>query len=119
MNDEITERKLRRLFPNAAESFIKSNSDSRKSSKLEQGTKNEPLVADKVKERDTGAGFILITDFRKRLLDDDNLCEKFHVDALRYSGYIKNDSRKQYKIFTTQEKLSKEIEPYTLIEIHD
>src|SRR5262245_9440283 len=45
---------------------------------------------------------VRVTSFRRRLFDEDNLCAKFHVDALRYFGLIPDDSPKVCKIETSQ-----------------
>lgn len=92
--------------------------DTRQSSKLEQDHKNEQVEFSQVKEGNTFKGLICITDVRKRLLDDDNLAEKFHVDCLRYEKIIQGDSTGYFRIFTTQRKCTKEESPHTLIEIY-
>lgn len=34
---------------------------------------------------------VIVTDYRTRLCDDDNLCAKFHIDWLRHAGLLPND----------------------------
>lgn len=58
-----------------------------------------------------------VTSVRKCLLDEDNLCEKYHVDCLRYSGIIPDDSPDKVRIETTQRKAAKGEEEHTLIEV--
>jgi hypothetical protein len=50
---------------------------------------------------------VRVTSVRKRLLDDDNLAEKYHVDLLRYSGIISGDSPATTRIEVAQQKAGK------------
>lgn len=50
--------------------------------------------------------FVHITDYRERLIDEDNLCEKYIVDCLRYCGKIPQDDPATCKIYTTQRKVT-------------
>lgn len=115
--------RLKRLFPNASSTFIKQNSDPEiestgKDTKLEHSSKPAPLRETRPQEKDSGRYVICITSFRKRQCDEDNLCEKFHVDTLRYSGAIPVDSPDQTSIITCQKKIGKGQEEYTLIEVY-
>lgn len=60
---------------------------------------------------------IRVKDFRHRLLDEDNLAEKYHVDCLRYAGLIPGDAPGQAKIEVSQEKIGREESPRVEIEI--
>jgi len=53
---------------------------------------------------------VRITDFRTRLLDEDNLCAKYHIDALRYSGLLPSDAPGRCKISVSQEKVTRKKE---------
>ena len=78
---------------------------------LEPDPCHEPLAKEQVQEK-AGAKFLVrITSFRRRLLDEDNLCEKFAVDVCRYAGALPSDSPDVAKIEVTQVKVgSKERE---------
>lgn len=91
--------------------------DSGQSPKLERPAVQK-LVRRK-KDKNSGARQVQIqvTDVRKRLSDDDNLCEKFIIDCLRRDGTIFDDSPKHARIFTTQRKCTNREDPHTLIEI--
>lgn len=91
--------------------------NSRESPKLESDSKQKLVRGKKDKDRGTEQVYICITDIRRRLTDDDNLCEKFTVDCLRRYGVLKDDSVKFARIFTTQRKCEKGEDPHTLIEI--
>jgi hypothetical protein len=54
---------------------------------------------------------------RKRLLDEDNMCEKFIVDALRYCGIIADDRPATTKIEVTQRKCGPGEEEHVIVEI--
>lgn len=54
---------------------------------------------------------------RKRLLDEDNSCEKFLVDALRYCGIIADDRPATTKIEVSQRKCEAGEDEHVIIEI--
>ena len=60
---------------------------------------------------------IRIKSIRKRLLDEDNLCEKFHVDLLRHSGVIPQDSPGTAKIEVSQEKVEPGAAEKTIVQV--
>ena len=84
---------------------------------MEQATQHDVAPKAQVKKRDRRKFLVRVTSFRYRLLDEDNICEKYHVDLCRYAGCISGDSPAQTRIVTTQKKISKEEAQYTLIEI--
>jgi len=74
---------------------------------LECDSCNAPLAAKKV-QGSTGERFLVrIGSRRKRLIDQDNLCEKFAVDLLRYSQIIPDDSPDKCQIEVSQTKCRK------------
>jgi hypothetical protein len=70
-----------------------------------------------VKKGDSRRFLVRVTSFRRRLLDEDNLCEKFHVDCCRYAGLIPGDAACQTKIETGQVKVKDADDERTEIEI--
>lgn len=103
--------KLSKHFPNASPTFLKLNSDQVDSGgtapQLECPPSNEPLATPQAKKRDTAKYNISVVAVRSRLLDEDNLAEKYHIDALRYAGLIHSDAPDQTRIITTQRKCQK------------
>lgn len=91
--------------------------NTRKAPKLERGSGDAPLGAKKVQGRNCPEFFVRITSVRKRLIDEDNLCEKYHVDLCRYAGVISGDEAGKTKIETTQCKVEKGGEEKILIEV--
>jgi len=76
--------------------------------KLESNLGHEPLGAKKV-QGPTGKRFLVcVTSYRKRLIDEDNLCEKYHVDLCRYAGFLPSDAPEVCSIQTTQVKSKEE-----------
>ncbi|MGA7817826.1 hypothetical protein [Caballeronia sp.] len=74
------------------------------SPQLECDTGDGALAALHVQKR-TGRHFLVcIEAVRTRLLDDDNACEKYHVDLLRYAGVIPDDCPGTTRIQVTQQK---------------
>jgi len=65
----------------------------------------------------TGKFLVRVTSFRVRLLDEDNLCEKYHVDCCRYAGIIPGDDPGKAKIETGQVKVRSKSEERVLIEV--
>lgn len=81
------------------------------SSELKQAIRNDALAAVSGKEADAARVRVRVVSYRKRLIDPDNLCPKFHIDACRYAGFIKDDSAKEIELSVIQEKVnSRELE---------
>jgi len=90
---------------------------SRKNAIVERVTGDGTLGPRKVEKRHTAKFLVRITSFRRRLLDEDNLAEKYHVDCCRYAGLIPSDAPGCAKIETAQKKVGMKEDEYTLIEI--
>jgi len=58
---------------------------------LEPDPRVEPLAAPQIEASNPARFRVVVASIRRRLLDEDNLCEKFHVDCLRRAGYIPDD----------------------------
>ena len=115
----MTKNEITRRFPNASAAFIAANLDPENSGPaavLEHGAGDAPLAAKKIQGPDRRKFFIRITTFRRRLLDEDNLCEKYHVDLCRYAGAIPDDAPGQVKIEVGQVRSKNE---EILIEIYE
>lgn len=69
------------------------------------------------KARDSRKYFVRVVSYRRKLLDEDNLAEKFHVDALRYAGILPSDAPGRCRIITTQEKVATKEEERTEITV--
>ena len=65
-----------------------------------------------------GRVVILITNYRLRLLDEDNLNQKKEIDCLRYARFIADDRPEDVKLFVRQWKVASESEVRTEIEIY-
>jgi Holliday junction resolvase RusA-like endonuclease len=91
--------------------------DTGPSSELERRSEHAPLVAHGVQAKPARVLLVRVTSIRKRLIDEDNLCEKYHIDCLRYAGLIPDDSPDKVRIQTTQRKAAKDEEERVIIEI--
>lgn len=60
---------------------------------------------------------VSVVSFRRRLLDPDNLCPKYHIDALRYAGVIADDTAKHLVFEVRQEKVNEKRSERTEITI--
>ena len=85
--------------------------------KLECRQQDALSKADAPEASHSGKCVIRVTSFRRTLLDEDNLCEKFHIDALRYAGVIPSDAPDLARIITTQKKVRTKDEERTEIEV--
>ena len=116
----MTYNELTRRFPKASAAFIAANLSAGaadEAAKLECSLGNAPLETKEV-QRPTGQRFLVrITSHRKRLIDEDNLCEKYVVDLLRYSRVIPDDSPGVCKIEVSQTKVGKGQPEKTVIEV--
>jgi hypothetical protein len=63
---------------------------------------NVALGAASIQKTDPQRFLVCVCSVRRRLLDEDNGCEKFLVDQLRYFGAIPDDNPQLTKIETTQ-----------------
>lgn len=68
---------------------------------------NAPMDAEKIQGQHGGRVLVRVASRRKRLLDEDNLCEKYHVDLCRYAGIISDDAPERTKIEVSQTKCRK------------
>lgn len=133
----MNEEELKQRFPNASADFLAANSSdgksvsgaataepakvptrrSRKTPKLEPDSRDGTLGQIQVQK---GIGRLIrvrVTSFRRRLLDMDNLCEKYAVDLLRYSGVIPSDEPGTTKIEVAQVKVGKGEREFVRIEV--
>lgn len=85
---------------------------------LEQRTSTRTSRKKLAEKEDTGRFLVRVTSVRTRLVDEDNLCEKYVVDCCRYAGLIPEDCPGRTKIEVAQRKAEKGEEPHTEIEIH-
>src|SRR5262245_39003348 len=83
-------------------------------SEPQQIVRNGTVRQEPRKETNPTRRRIRIVSYRKRLIDPDNLCPKYFIDALRYEGIIDDDSAKHIILEVTQEKSKRE---FTSIEI--
>ena len=77
-----------------------------KSAKLERRPRAKRVGKDKAQKVNPVRCEVHVVNFRRRLLDKDNLCAKFHVDALRYAGVLIDDSEKYIDLHVSQEKIT-------------
>jgi hypothetical protein len=80
-------------------------------------TGHGPLAAGETQTRHPSRYIVSVTSYRVRLLDEDNLCPKYHVDALRYAGLLPSDAPDKAHIITGQIKVSRKEDEKTVIEI--
>lgn len=69
------------------------------------------------KESHASRCVVRVVSFRRRLLDPDNLCPKYFIDALRYNQIIPNDRLEDIELQTAQVKVSRRQDERTEITI--
>jgi hypothetical protein len=114
---DMTKELLLEKYPNASPDFIRLNSepepaavdrrgrDRRSAAKLERDSSDGDVAALQSQTALGGRFLVKIKSYRKRLLDEDNLCCKYIVDLLRYAGIISSDAPGTAKIEVSQEKV--------------
>lgn len=111
-----------RRFQRASEGFIQANiptGDSGKAAVVERDLGNGTLGQEEVQRRACSKFFIRVTSVRHRLIDQDNLCEKYHVDLCRYASIIPDDSPDKLEIEVCQIKAGKGQQEKTIIEVFE
>lgn len=133
----MNEHQLRRLFPNASRSTVAANAGDpelfehaqctgRKEAdspfgdpELERCPTTGAVGASKAKAGDSARLLVRVTKVSRRLIDEDNLCEKFVLDCCRYNGWLPGDSPAEVRIEARQRKAAKGEEEHTVIEIFE
>ena len=85
--------------------------------KLERNSWDGPLAKGETEKGNPERVLVRVTSVRKRLIDEDNLAEKYHVDCCRYAGLIYGDEPSKTKIEVCQRKAKKGEAEHTIIEI--
>ena len=91
--------------------------DPRPAAVVESNPRHAPLAAEAVQRPARAPILVRVESVRRRLLDQDNLCEKYHVDLCRYAGVIPGDAPEQVNIEVRQRKAAKGEEEHTIIEV--
>jgi len=106
----MSPEQFNQLFPNATDAVRKRNAhllDTWTAPVMERNPQPRTLGEGKAQEGSHGRFRVRITSVRNRLLDEDNLCEKYVVDCCRYAGLLPGDAPGQTKIEVDQRKCSK------------
>jgi hypothetical protein len=126
----VTEHEIKLRFPNATPAFIRLNAtnagqadihpdNSGKAAVLERNPGDGAMGEVQVQKRVGSKVLVRVTSIRKRLLDYDNLCEKYHVDLCRNSGVISGDGPATTLIEVCQQKAEPGAEEETRIEVFE
>ena len=98
---------VEKLFPNASKSFLALHNLDRGplSPELERAPRARALATPQGQDVHPDRVLVRVVSYRRRLLDEDNLAEKYFVDCARYAGLISGDSPDQTKIEVSQVKV--------------
>ena len=110
--NERTQAKIRKQLEDD-----RHTSNAGKVAKLESDSCHAPLEAEEIQGQHSGRVLVRVTSRRKRLLDEDNLCEKYHVDLCRYAGVLSDDAPERTKIEVGQTKCRKGEQEEITIEV--
>ncbi len=88
-----------------------------KIAELERRVRDGALVEAQAKKIAPRNVLVRVTSFRTCLLDEDNLCEKYHVDLCRYAGIIHGDSPATTRIEVAQAQVKRGEREYVRIEV--
>lgn len=80
---------------------------------------NKPLGQDEIQKTGESRFLVRVISVRKRLLDEDNLAEKFLVDCCRNAGLIPDDAPEFCKIEVAQRKVQDNEPEHVIIEIEN
>lgn len=84
---------------------------------MERLVRDGTLGQSQSEEGYTAKFLVRVTAVRKRLIDEDNLCEKYHVDCLRYAGIIRDDEPAETHIEVRQRKARTTEVEHVIIEV--
>lgn len=120
---------LKALYPNASEHVLRHSYETGKAgvnagsprevAKLEPDTGHGTVGAVQVQAGRRRRFLVRVTSYRHRLLDIDNLCEKYLVDLCRYAGVIPDDAPGTTAIEVSQQKVPASEAEQTLIEVFE
>jgi|HubBroStandDraft_4_1064222.scaffolds.fasta_scaffold248133_2 hypothetical protein len=124
----MTRDELKRRFPNAANEFLRLNSEAGeadihaggtgKVAKSQRDTRDGGVGEIQVQKGNLGRFLVIVKSYRRRLLDQDNLVAKYHVDLCRYAGILPSDAPGCAEIKVTQEKVGSKEPERVVIEIY-
>jgi hypothetical protein len=106
-------------LPSKIYEAYRNDKNGRKVAVLESNISNGALGKSEGKRTNTALFLVRVTSIRKKLLDEDNLCEKYYVDCCRYAGLIPGDEPDKTKIEVCQRKAKKGELEHVLIDIFD
>lgn len=117
---ELEEYNARRAAKRRVQTKSEDSSEGR-SAQPEPPIQAGPLEEKKTEGDDRGFGgegkqkfLVEVIAYRKRLLDMDNACVKYHIDGLRYGGVLPDDNHTLTEIRVRQVK-SKEVKTELIV----
>ena len=116
----VTLNELKRRFPNASQATIARNASADSQApdpEPKRPLRDEPLAKSEGEKENPDRVRIRVISLRRRLIDPDNLCPKYHVDCLRYGGFIRNDTAHDVILEVSQRKVQSRADECTIIEI--
>jgi hypothetical protein len=117
-NELVSLKKLNltTIFPNGSSTFYYLNREL-PSAESQSLVRNVSLATGPGKKTHPGRCTLRYTSYRRRLLDPENCCTKYFTDALRYLGWLRDDTLEDIKLEVQQKKVERKNQEKTLIEI--
>lgn len=85
------------------------NNHTSATAELKRTILNEPLEKKQAKETNSERHTVFLVSYTTRIQDRDNVCPKYHIDALRYQGIIPDDTIEDIDLFVEQVRVKKKI----------
>lgn len=111
----MTRDELRTIYPNASQDFFDLNSGP--VALVESNPRPRTVGQVQAQGGDGRRFLVVVKSFRRRLLDEDNLCCKYIVDLCRYAGIIPSDAPGTTTIKVCQGKVTKGEPEKTTVEV--
>lgn len=113
----VDANRKQKLNPPPSNESIHNPNHPRQAPKLESDSGHAPLEAKEVQRPVGQRVLVSIKSYRKRLIDPDNLCTKYHIDLCRYASALSDDTAAHVELKVTQEKVSETEQERTEITI--
>ena len=110
------EMNLSAIFPRASKDFLQANG-AQCGPEPKRAVRHEQVAKAEREKAHPRRCVLRITSHRTRLLDTDNLCPKYFIDALRIAGVIEDDTAEHLDLQLSQERVERRSQERTEIEI--
>ena len=113
---------FKKLVANGSKEFFRlnasvTNGNPVKATNMERSPSNAITPKDATKKADRGRFYVSITDCRHRTVDKDGVNPKWHIDQLRFTGFIPDDRPEVCDLNWKSVKIPKHEQEKIIIEV--